>query len=156
MHTHFSELIDEAIELELNVGRLYLVFYSLFPEDAAFWWTLAIEEENHAALLRTVQLMDASRVSIPAGIIPTVLAELKNSNQLILDAMEDFKKNPERVRAFQLALQIEISAGELHFDNFMKNAPESPVTEIFRKLNGDDVNHANRIRDYMKDHQIAG
>jgi len=36
----------------------------------------------------------------------------------------------------------------------MKNAPESPVSKVFKTLNGDDLDHAERIRQYMIEHQI--
>ncbi len=55
MSQNFSQLIREAIQLELNVAKLYLLFHDLFPEDGDFWWQLVIEEENHAALLKTVE-----------------------------------------------------------------------------------------------------
>lgn len=155
MSQSFGELIKEAIQLELNVAKLYLLFHKLLPEDATFWWGLAIEEENHAALLKTAQQMDASMVEIPEGILPSGLAELQESNQMIMKAMDDFIKKPSREWAFNLAQKIELSAGESHYDNFMRNAPESKITAIFRKLNGDDVDHARRIQEYMEAQQIA-
>ncbi len=95
--------------------------------------------------------MEATRVEIPDGILPPGVAELKESNQMILKAMEDFKKKPNRSWAFELAHKIELSAGESHYDNFMRNAPKSRITEVFRKLNGDDVDHARRIRKYVEE-----
>ncbi len=155
MSQNFSQLINEAIQLELNVAKLYLLFHNLQPEDAAFWWQLVIEEENHAALLKTVEQMDASRVEIPEGIMPPGVAELKESNQMILKAMEDFKRHPDRAWAFKMAYKIELSAGESHYDNFMRNAPKSRVTDLFKKLNRDDVDHARRIMEYMEVNQIT-
>jgi len=152
MYQNFGPLINEAIQVELNVARLYLLFHKLLPEDATFWWGLAIEEENHAALLRTIEQMDASQVEIPDGIMPNTLAELQKANQMILKAMEDFERQPERVYAFQLAHKIELSAGESHYNNFMNNAAESRIVEIFRTLNRDDLNHARRIQEYKKEH----
>ena len=149
MNQHFGQLVREAIQLELNVARLYMLFHRLFPEDAEFWWSLVIEEQNHAALLKTVEKMDASRVEIPEGILPPGLAELQESNQMITKEMDAFKTQPNRAWAFNLAHKIETSAGESHYDNFMRNAPKSRITEVFRKLNGDDVDHARRIREYM-------
>ena len=154
MYQNFGQLINEAIQLELNVAKLYLLFHQLLPEDSAFWWELVIEEENHAAILKTAEQMDASSVEIPEGIIPPGVAELQEANQMILRAMEDFKKKPDRALAFQLANKIELSAGESHYDTFMRNAPKSRITEIFRKLNRDDVDHARRIREYIGKHQI--
>lgn len=152
MYQNFGPLINEAIQLELNVARLYLLFHTLLPEDATFWWGLVIEEENHAALLRTVEQMNASQVEIPDGIMPNGLAELQKANQMILKAMEDFERQPERAYAFQLAHKIELSAGESHYNNFMNNAAESRIVEIFRILNRDDLNHARRIQEYKKEH----
>ena len=152
MCQNFGPLINEAIQVELNVARLYLLFHKLLPEDATFWWGLVIEEENHAALLRTVEQMNASQVEIPDGIMPNGLAELQKANQMILKAMEDFERQPERAYAFQLAHKIELSAGESHYNNFMNNAAESRIVEIFRILNRDDLNHARRIQEYKKEH----
>ncbi len=150
MYQNFGPLINEAIQVELNVARLYLLFHKLLPEDATFWWALVIEEENHAALLRTIEQMDASQVEIPDGIMPNGLAELQKANQMILKAMEDFERQPDRAYAFQLAHKIEMSAGESHYNNFMNNAPESRIVEIFRTLNRDDLDHARRIQEYKK------
>lgn len=154
MGQHFNLLIQQAIQLELNVGKLYLLFHRLLPDDSKFWWELAIEEENHAALLKTAKLMKNSGVEIPEDFLPSGISDLRSSNQRIIQATEDFEKNPDRIKAFQLAQKIEISAGESHYDTFMQSAPDSPLAEIFRKLNGDDVGHAEKIRQYMIMHQI--
>jgi ferritin len=155
MSQNLGQLLKEAIQLELNVAKLYLLFHKLLPEDAEFWWTLVIEEQNHAALLKTVEKMEASKVVIPEGILPPGLTELQESNQMIIKAMGDFERKPDRAQSFNLAYKIELSAGESHYDNFMRTAPKSRITEVFRKLNGDDVDHARRIREYMDKHQIT-
>jgi hypothetical protein len=155
MNQNFRQLISEAIHLEQNVGRLYLLFHNLLPEDSAFWWELALEEQNHAALLKTAEKMDSSQLEIPEGIMPPGVDDLKEANRLILKAMEDFKSKPDRTTAFQLAHKIELSAGESHYNNFMNNAPGSRITEILRRLNRDDLDHARRIREYMAVHHIT-
>ena len=154
MNDEFSLLIEEAIKLELYVSELYLVFYRKFPDDAEFWWQLAIEEQNHAALLKTVRQMNHTHLKIPEDIVPASLAELADSNKMLQDAIEEFEAHPDRTRAFQVAFKIEHSAGELHYDSFMKYATESRLTTVFRKLNGDDINHAGRIQQYMINHNI--
>lgn len=154
MNQNFSDLLHQAIQLELNVGQLYMLFHRLLPDDAEFWWELSLEEDNHAALLKTANQMMKSHVEIPEDILPHGINELSDSNQMILRTMEDFEKAPDRTRAFQLALEIEESAGESHYDKFMQSAPDSRIAKIFKKLNGDDINHAERIRQYMLDHQI--
>lgn len=154
MNRNLDHLLQQAILLELNVGALYFLFHRLLPGDDEFWWKLAIEEENHAALLKTAKQMMKSRVEIPEDLLPPGISELRDSNQMIIKATEDFEKAPDRIKAFQLALEIEISAGESHYDNFMLTSPNSQITNIFKKLNGDDVSHAERIRQYMRQNQI--
>ena len=53
MGNKLKELANEAIQLELNVAKLYMTFQTIFPQDDEFWWDLVIEEQNHASLLRS-------------------------------------------------------------------------------------------------------
>jgi len=156
MNQNISLLLQQAIHLEMNVSNLYLLFHRLLPKDAQFWWKLALEERNHAALLKTARQMMNSRVDIPEDLLPPGINNLRDSNQMIIKATEDFEKAPQRARAFELALEIEISAGESHYNNYMLTSPDSRITKIFRKLNGDDVSHAERIQQYMIEHKIPG
>ncbi len=154
MNSAFNKLIDEAIHLELKVSDLYLLFYRLFPNDSQFWWKLAIEEENHAALLKTIKLMGDSEIDIPIELFPKELEDLIKANLVIQKAYEEFEKHPDRNKAFQFAYKLETSAGEIHYNAFMKNVPESMVSNVFKSLNGDDVDHAERIKQFMTEHQI--
>lgn len=154
MSDEFQKLIDEAIRLELNMAELYMLFFRKFPGDSHFWWDLAMEEKNHAALLKTVKQMNISQVDIPRDLLPPGIEEVQSSNQKILQALDEFQITPDRNRAFQFALMAENGAGELHYNTYMKNAPDSEITSIFKKLNGDDIDHAERIRQYIIDHQI--
>ena len=43
MSQNLSQLLKEAIQLELNVAKLYLLFHKLLPEDAEFWWTWSLK-----------------------------------------------------------------------------------------------------------------
>ena len=62
---------------------------------------------------------------------------------------------PTRVEAFKYAFELENSVGEFHFQSFMTSESNSQMTKIFQKLNGDDINHAKRIANYMKDSNIV-
>jgi len=154
MNQDFNTLIDEAILLELNVSDLYMLFYRHFPEDGQFWWKLAIEEQNHAALLKTIKQMDHFHIQIPREILPAGLEELEAANEKIVLAIAEFENLQDRNKAFQFAHNIENSAGELHYDTFMNSAANSHIQSVFKKLNGEDKNHAERIRKYMIDHHI--
>ncbi len=41
-----SKLIDESIQVELNVAKIYMFFCDTFSEDLDFWWKLALEEKK--------------------------------------------------------------------------------------------------------------
>jgi hypothetical protein len=89
MNDTLKRLIGEAIELELNVADLYLLFYHKFPEDSDFWWKLSIEEKNHAALLKTALRMTDMQVKIPVDLLPTGIEELKRASSRIRQYMID-------------------------------------------------------------------
>jgi hypothetical protein len=55
MDKHLSQLIDDAITLELNISNIYESFSKLFHEDSDFWSELVCEEKNHATLLETAK-----------------------------------------------------------------------------------------------------
>ena len=61
---------------------------------------------------------------------------------------------PSREIGFNLALKIEMSAAEIHFQNTMTKSTDSEVLKLFQRLNPDDKDHAERIRAYMKEKGI--
>ncbi len=155
MKEDLEKIIDEAIQLEMNVAELYQLFHELFPEDAQFWKQLSSEEEHHATLLRTVKLMEASDLLFSLEALPGGWEELNKTNQKIGQAIEDFRQNPDRHQAFHLAFELENSAGELHYNIFMKSKYNKRGAAVFRDLNGDDMDHASRIEKYMKQNHIS-
>src|SRR5574337_626430 len=58
-------VLDQLIELEDRVGRLYTHFYGKFtdlPAVAGIWWEMALEEHEHAGVLKMVkELADPKR-----------------------------------------------------------------------------------------------
>ena len=155
MNEEVSELIEESVQLELNVAELYLVFYHAFPDDADFWWRLVMEEKNHAALIRSIE-----EGFMPAGILPGELLsssvdKIREANTAIVTLITRFKTAPpSRGDAFSIAHKLEESAGEIHFQTFMKKEAESGIDEMFQRLNRADKDHASRIRSYMEKHGI--
>jgi ferritin len=148
-------LIDESINLELYVADLYSLFYNFFPEDANFWWRLLLEEQNHAALIRSVKECFEPIGELPHGILAPFLRELKDMNSKLSTLIKEYKYvSPPRDVAFNIALELEESAGELHFQKFMEQETSSDIGEILKQLNKDDKDHADRIRSYMESHGI--
>lgn len=149
------QLADEAMRLEYNVSKLYMIFRDTYPEDAAFWWELVIEESNHAALFKSGRDYFMSAGAFPEEMLPPALEELQQANQELTAAIEKYQDNPpSREETFNLALQIEMSAGEIHFQNAMTQSTDSNILQMFQKLNQDDKDHSKRIRAYMAGNEI--
>ena len=143
------EYISALIELEQNASRLYLTFSSLIQEDYNFWWRLANEEMNHAALLKTS--IEFAKLNELPHITTDDLDEVKKLNKQFDGIIEDFRKNPNRQRSFEIALEIENSAGESHYQEFMDVKSDNKVVQILQQLNKEDDNHYNRIKKYYGD-----
>jgi ferritin len=150
-----ATLLDESIQLELNLAKLYTLFNDHFPEDEEFWWQLSIEERSHAALLQQEKKQPQPLVFFPENLLAKDLEALQANNAVIVEQVEKFAKSPcSRGEALNLALKIEMSAGEAHFQEFMESETGSLTADLFKQLASEDQNHARRIRDYMKQNGI--
>jgi hypothetical protein len=152
------QLVEEAIKLEFNMAELYISFHNRFPEDASFWWDLAIEEKNHASLL-----VDNKQCLLDSGLFQSenadeLLAALANTNNAMTGTLRRELQSPplERILAFNLALRLEESAWENHFQHAMQITEHtSDALKLLQSLNKDDKDHANRIREYMRQNGMA-
>jgi len=149
MISDISRLIDESIRLELNVSQLYLHFHNLFPEDSEFWWGLALEEKNHAALLKSGKLEFLEAGLFPPEIVGASIRDLVKTNKE-LEALLERKELESRASAFQRAIRIEESAGEIHFQQAIVKKQQTEALKLFQQLNRDDKDHAERLRDYVR------
>jgi hypothetical protein len=150
-----SQLADEAIQLEYNVSKLYMIFRDAHQEDSEFWWKLVIEESNHAALIRSGKDFFMQAKAFPAEILPASIEELQQANKDLMAALDKYESNPPtREKAFNVALRAEMDAGEIHFQKAMTKSSDSKLLILFQKLNQDDKDHIKRIRDYMNKHGI--
>ncbi len=59
------------------------------------------------------------------------------------------------IEALRTAYEIETSVGEIHYQEFMKGKSSSLSDELFRQLNLEDKDHADRIRSYMLAHDMT-
>lgn len=157
MPDSFERVLDAAIELELNVSRLYRRFHHALVEDSHFWWELCLEEKNHANLLRSAAKIAAASRQRPVGLLPDTIEELTAVNRRIEGVLaqrpEEFPR--DRAEAFRLAVELEGSVGELHFQRFMAMPPANKIGKVFQDLNRDDKDHEVRILRYMEQHGIG-
>jgi CheY-like chemotaxis protein len=151
MEYALEQFIDQAIQLELNAADIYLIFSDAIPEDSNFWATLAWEEKNHATVLKTGKDILMPKDQFPADLLPNVIQVLVETNSWLDSLKEKFAEvKPDRKTAFAIAIRIESSAGEQHFQSIMEAPSESNVIKIFQELCEDDIHHLNRIHEYMR------
>lgn len=157
MDKELSRILDESIQLELNVADLYLSFCHAFAEDKDFWSHLAEEEGNHAALLRSGTLESLDEGHFLAKILTTNLDALIKANKEIKELLKEHKQKPpsSRASAFEIAIKVEESTGEIDFSCFMEQEADSPALKLFRRVNSEDRDHARRIRNYMREKGIG-
>jgi len=153
-----KKLLEESVQLELNFGKLYRIFADHFSEDNDFWWKLGIEENNHASLLRSGIVFLESE-AFPENWPFASMDAILQSNKYVNELLEIYEHNaPARIKAFQIALEIEQSAAEAHYQEAMTSRgiqDSSGLITIFRDLNRADKDHSKRIREYMKKHEVV-
>jgi hypothetical protein len=52
-----------------------------------------------------------------------------------------------------LAIELEETAGEFHYQQIMESKVNSKAIQLVQKLNRDDIDHKQRIENYM--HQVG-
>lgn len=143
-----NAIIDAAIELENTLSGMYAYFSNRFPEDFNFWDQLRLEELNHASLIRTIK--DLSKINLfPEDLVMEDLDEYERVIEDINNSMND-QGIPDRKSALKFAFSIEKSSGELHYQKTATKKDPDEITRIFIRLNGMDLDHAKRIREYQK------
>ncbi len=143
-----EKFLDLAISIELNLSELYYFFYEIFPEDKDFWWKIASEEVNHASLLKST-LVYSNIGMFPEEILMKNISEYEELNDKILFLFNKYKReHPDRKEAFEIAIDIENSSYEKHFQEVMTGKSNSKVIEILQELNKSDKDHLERLKSY--------
>lgn len=154
MNEQLKSIIDASISLENNVATIYGIFYATFTQHAEFWWQLHLEEKNHAAIIRTVRDYFQPIGILPKQMLCDNLKQIETCNNSIQELIRRYDEQPpDETEAFNVALQLEQSACETHYHEFITGNDE--LSGLFRRLNNDDIDHVNRIKEYMKSNNIA-
>jgi len=146
-----EELLNEAINLELNIQDLYVFYSKTYSRDHTFWWKLQLEEGNHASLLKAIRKRSQETlIQDASSILSEDYEELKKANDLIKTTLTKWKSEPaSQSEAYQFALKIEQSAQELHLQNTIEQESELEIIKLFKKLTGADRDHAKRISELL-------
>ena len=154
MFKKIESLINESIKLELLLSELYWHFKTQCTEDKEFWEQISGEEIEHAELLRKSKGFIDSKKGFPIEILPKDIDEIKITIKKIKKSHIKFQKNPGRNNALKIALSLENSLTEVHYQKFMTTDSDSWIANVFKILNGADKDHIKRIKKYMQDKML--
>lgn len=150
MNPEIDAIIQESIRHELLISDLYQVFYDSFPMDSGFWWTLLVEEKNHAAVIRSLSVSIPDRDDFPKALVFNHLDILRKSNGNIMEMIDIYRSSPPtRHEALRLALAIEQSSAESMYQDVMSDQYPTEIIGMIQQINHNDRDHATRIQDYM-------
>ncbi len=150
-------LIRKMISLEKNIGLLYSYFQDKYPEDRVFWKKIAAEEIKHATLIETHAEFILDSKEFFCSLLEVSEETLEKINSKVTDVIENIDQHIKaREDTLLVALQLEQAAGELHYQNTVKqNDSENtplPLT-LFNKLAAYDKDHSERILQYLAEIQ---
>ncbi len=142
-------VINKAIDLELIVSELYLLYQEKFPEDSDFWWDLYLEERNHASILKAL-LSIPVELSLSDELLNTNTQVLTGEKNRIADFIQKLKGDTvSRDDAYSFALEVEKSAFEVHYQKALKSDSDSSIMDAFKTLNKGDYDHYEKIRELV-------
>lgn len=144
-----ADILKDSIDLELKMKVYYMLCSEIFPEDRKFFLDLAVEEDNHAKLLRSMHDL-IKKDLLPADMVMTDPDLLFATLQNIEDRVSGYNREPPSLlQACEFAYDMENSAGELHYQNLVEKPSDSKLLQVFQDLNDMDKDHAERIQSFM-------
>ena len=148
--------LDEASALETIMADLYSSFEKSFAEDAIFWKQLADEELNHAALIQNVKSdPEVSKWFVhdaPDDLVKETVKTMEWATSLVIKYSEE---KPDRLTAFNTAIEVEKTAWELHYQSLMTKKSDKWFVDIVQELNNYDRDHLRRINLYIKEYNLV-
>ena len=154
--TLVEDFLDEASALETIMADLYSSFEKSFAEDAVFWKQLADEELNHAALIQNVKSdPEVSKWFVhdaPDDLVKETVKTMEWATSLVIKYSEE---KPDRLTAFNTAIEVEKTAWELHYQSLMTQKSDKWFVDIVQELNKYDRDHLRRINLYIKEKNIT-
>jgi hypothetical protein len=154
--TLVEAFLDEASALETIMADLYSSFEKSFAEDAFFGKQLADEELNHAALTQNVKSdPEVSKWFVhdaPDDLVKETVKTMEWATSLVIKYSEE---KPDRLTAFNTAIEVEKTAWELHYQSLMTKKSDKWFVDIVQELNKYDRDHLRRINLYIKEKNIT-
>lgn len=150
-----QRLIEQSIQLETNTSNLYAIFSNAHKAHTDLWSQLSMEEAGHAALIKNAAERCDIGELLSSEAISSSLDTLARCNHHVEALIEQFQETPPSSdEAFSIALELEQSAGEIHYQEFMNIGDDSLLDKVFRKLEQEDKAHSTQLHAYMAKHGI--
>lgn len=143
--------IQKMIDIELKVKDLYEKFSKKFSANKKFWYELAQEEYNHASLLISVKKFFSKLSDYKGELSGKEFKAIDRIEKLISEAENNLKSESfNESIACQIAIEIEDSCCEAYFQSEMVIDSPTEILSVLQKLNGQEINHALRIKEHME------
>jgi len=148
MKDYQKTIIELIIEKELLLAEVYRAFARRFPRHGAFWSRLATEETEHAAWVRHLLELSATRdISFDEG--KTRTYTLKTFNDYLRNLREEaLRPGLRQEKAFSLTIDLEKSLLERNLFNQFKTSSEQ-TQRILDVLQGGIEAHLAYVEEYV-------
>ena len=147
---NFQQVLNEAIDYELDTYHLYSLFSKRLDTDSQFWESIAEEELNHVSVLRKIQSFLQGDIKVKDKVIIGDLESIKRVRVKLYQLEKKFKENPTPELAYSIGTEIEESVVEKTYQKFLRMVTDDSVISLFQSLTGDEKNHLQRIHDYYQ------
>jgi rubrerythrin len=154
MPEEMSKSLGVCIAVEAMTAEIYHAFSRLFPQVKDFWYDLALSEENHTNILLLAAGLHRAGTQTE-DIAPRSLYQVQETFTLVSDSKKRVGTNNLSIKeAFEMALQIENSTGEIYFQQVITQQTDSEVILGLRELLVDEQLHNIKIQSFMKTHGL--
>ena len=142
------ETLETCRKIEEKCAVIYWECSRLFPEATDLFRDLAIEEENHAVILklaRTYVKYEKLHVS------PIALEHIREAEQAVEAMLEALKSGVLALKqALEMSLALEQSTGESYLRDMMTGNPGSEIIAKLQEMLADEGSHIERIQAFIE------
>ena len=140
-----KELVALFVKQEFLIGSLYKLYAKRYPEYRGFWTEMAVEESQHAALIRRITEGDSTnKIKFSEGELRSSI--LVSSIKFIEGIITEFRNNKQFpiAQAVGIALQLEkgLCEGKV-FQHFEGDSDD--VRKVMNSLNLEQGIHMRKF-----------
>ncbi len=150
MNKDENKLIELAANIELKLSNLYNLISNKYKEDFNFWHTLSMEEQHHFSIVESIPKF-CDILPYTEELLFKNIKEIKRTLEKIDNLTENIENNIiEEKHIFKQTYEIENMSSESHFQMLIDQENNNKLYNLIKILNGDDKDHAKRIKNKYK------